>query len=486
MRRLLAAVCFLALPAFSGGVVSGVLRDAVTGAPLGGARLSLMRLGSLPPVTQSADGTGEFRFTDVPPGAYVLTVERRGYASIRNSPREPAVEVVDGAETKLETALTPGVEIAGRVVSEDGTPLANAHVAVRDIGAMTDREGRFRLADLPAGTQSVSVTLSEDQRRATLSGPPGNVRGYPPEFRAQFNLAAGQRNTGVELRMERERLFTFSGTVIDGRTGELLASAAEIELFRQTTPVVRLERRALGPGAAFQYDMLLPGAYTLTVFRPPRDLNRPIPISVTLGAENLTGHRVVLPAGGGRVLAVFKKPPPPGYDVSLMSAGSGSLRPKKAEDGTLVFEDVPPGRWQFITWRSHIGLSDAERRRPWKPNISQAGRPLRLDKMIEVTGGDQGPYEIEFTPQSIVTGTIVDRTGRPVPDAILVEILPRGKQVFFAGRRDGSFQVELDPGDYKLSAWPRDAAQQAGECAQTQTLRVTAEDLSGIRMVVCP
>lgn len=84
---LLLALVFsaVALPALAGGVIQGEITNALTKDPVSGARITLTapELGS--PRAVTANDSGVYRFADLPPGAYSLSVEATEYKPFTRS-----------------------------------------------------------------------------------------------------------------------------------------------------------------------------------------------------------------------------------------------------------------------------------------------------------------------------------------------------------------------------------------------------------------
>lgn len=96
------------LPPATLGTVTGEVTDASRGTPVGGATVALAGSG-LPPATTGEDGT--YLLEDVPGGSYQVEFTAEGYDPLAVD----AVEVVNGAVTTLDAALTraPGVVVVG-------------------------------------------------------------------------------------------------------------------------------------------------------------------------------------------------------------------------------------------------------------------------------------------------------------------------------------------------------------------------------------
>ena len=130
-------------------------------------------------ISTTSDAGGAFRIEGLPPGAVTLTAEPAGSAPLRVAlPASPAGDV-----RNVELRLVAGAELRGRVVLAGGLPVAGARVFARIVpqaapGASaeaqpsvrnlhTDNQGRFQLADLPAG----DVWLAADAAGGTAALP---------------------------------------------------------------------------------------------------------------------------------------------------------------------------------------------------------------------------------------------------------------------------------------------------------------------------
>jgi hypothetical protein len=126
---------------------------------------------------------GGFRLEGIPAGAALLWARKFGWNSAKRE-----VVVAPGEEARVEIALPPrdagSLEVAGRVVDDDGRPVPGAEVwcgGTHDLSrdARTDARGEFRLRRIPASfsgkTLFVSV-LSDDDAAGFLST---TVEGVP-------------------------------------------------------------------------------------------------------------------------------------------------------------------------------------------------------------------------------------------------------------------------------------------------------------------
>ncbi|HEX8162764.1 MAG TPA: carboxypeptidase regulatory-like domain-containing protein [Pyrinomonadaceae bacterium] len=148
-------------------------------------------------VLASTDGAGRYKFTNVPPGRYVIVVNPSGVPGLLDHPYPrtfyPGVEdraqagvVTLGEGEKLEgydlrlTRRLVEREITGVVVGQDGRPAKNASALLvsaeqgwRQVGfpAEVDEQGRFTLKGFEGGTFLVTATVSLENGRQMCGGP---------------------------------------------------------------------------------------------------------------------------------------------------------------------------------------------------------------------------------------------------------------------------------------------------------------------------
>jgi len=123
--------------------ISGQVSNAATGEPVRRAMVSLRRIDMSPGVTNiqvsntaSTDATGQFAITGIAPGKYRLSAEHSGFIVTQYGARGPnkpgtLLTLEPGQKSSdLAMRLTPQGVIAGRVLDEEGEPVANVDVQV--------------------------------------------------------------------------------------------------------------------------------------------------------------------------------------------------------------------------------------------------------------------------------------------------------------------------------------------------------------------
>jgi protocatechuate 3,4-dioxygenase beta subunit len=177
--------------------VAGRVVD-LTGAPVGGARISLSAGDFQRHDTASGDD-GSFRFSGLRGGTYRLSAQFEGFA--------PASREVKLAETSLqgvELRLGSGGAVAGRVLglSPEQLALVKIYANKADTEPSSqwgepDAQGEYRISDLAPGDWTVIAQLGMPRRSATgkVQLPPG-----VPEVRLDLEFHGGLVLSGRLLR----------------------------------------------------------------------------------------------------------------------------------------------------------------------------------------------------------------------------------------------------------------------------------------------
>lgn len=231
--------------------LEGQVLNAVGGEPLRKARLTLRLNVSAsaanatqgqPQATASfvattTDAEGKFRFADVDPGDYALTVRRDGFeqkvlGSMSDvGKREPVILGPGDKKTGLTVKLTPFGVVSGRVVDEEGDPIQAIPVSLmrweytsrgRELiegrQATTDDRGEYRVYDVPPGKyllkfahRGLRINRADEAEHYAAAFFPGVEA---PASAAPFEIKAGQQLSGIGMTLRRARLATIRGKVI--------------------------------------------------------------------------------------------------------------------------------------------------------------------------------------------------------------------------------------------------------------------------------
>jgi hypothetical protein len=276
--------------------VEGTVINSATGEPVKKARVVLAPIArDQDAFATTADAAGHFLIDDVDAGQYSLTATRSGYIqprSLHGSANHAFFTLDKGQKMKeVVVKLAPEGLIAGRVLDEDGDPMAYVAIECMSVGyehgkhklighaeTNTNDLGEFRLPGLTAGRYIVGAVfqaqnmywgIDVQQRPVRTPGQAAEeayVTTYYPRTMnlnsaSTIEVSPGAQISGIILAPMRSRTVH-----IKGRVGATQVHAAQIFL--------RLDRREeMGSGAPFgspvapqgdfQLQGVVPGSYVL-------------------------------------------------------------------------------------------------------------------------------------------------------------------------------------------------------------------------------
>ncbi len=341
---------------------------SLTGAAVRKATVRLQ--GARPPVTlaaisnvqapaaysQTTGDAGQFVFDNVAPGRYTLSADKAGFLPALYGARSegsPALQLTLAAgdqKKDLDLIMTPQGVITGKVIDQDGDPVANVQVTVARYGysngrrtlipvstalaaaagttptpaqataalqtilggggQATDDQGSFRINNLPPGRYYVSANPRANQGIAGLIAATGQggaadatpeatsvTTYYPNALDAQgavpVDVGAGSEVGGIEIRIRTERVYSIRGKVVDASTGAPVAAAMVMVLptdAAEVSPASLLSNMSrTGEDGSFEIRNLLPGTYAI------QGLTIPGLAGLTLGAAGGRGGAAPAP-----------------------------------------------------------------------------------------------------------------------------------------------------------------------------------------------
>ncbi|MEV3995867.1 MFS transporter [Streptomyces halstedii] len=140
--------------------LAGTVRTAEGGVPVGGATVVVTDVRGDVLATGVSDGTGEFAFGELVPGAVTVAVTAAGFR-----PLALPVEIGGQGVTRADAALRAGALVRGVVrAGSDPAPLSDARVTLIDAAgnvvatSTTGEDGVYAFTDLDAGEYSLLAT----------------------------------------------------------------------------------------------------------------------------------------------------------------------------------------------------------------------------------------------------------------------------------------------------------------------------------------
>ena len=437
--------------------------------PLRNARVALAGVSSVPPVFTGDDG--RFVFARLPPGRYIVSARKAGYAATTFGQRQPDLPPAPidleagGVFQDAELRMPRSAAISGRLVDEFGDPLelttVTASRVVRRAGfvagvsaatAVTDDLGEYRLGGLPAGTYIVTASMP---RRG-----PTQTRVYYPGVAARtlaqaIPLQAGEERSATDFTVSPPRHAKLTITFTDAR-GEPANAVAMIANVSQllgdasvpVTPIVgSVVTPALEPGEWSIFARSPEGGVAFARVSIGSD-DAAITMRLTAGGRvtgRLVGERGSLPPDAAFLVEASEAAPSPG--VTLPPAGTSAR-----VSGSNAFELTELLGPRQLRARPAVAAG-------WFVTaIRHDGRNL-LDETIDFKGGETlADVQIVMSDRvGALTGSAVDAQGTRLSDYFVL-VFPeetdsqaRLGRLANAGRSNhkGDFTIEnLPPGAY--------------------------------------
>ncbi|MBI2683034.1 MAG: carboxypeptidase regulatory-like domain-containing protein [Acidobacteriales bacterium] len=494
--------------------VSGVILSGATGQPLkkawvvlrqandggpggggGGGRFS--RAQTYATVTKE---DGLYLIKDIPAGSYRLTVNRNGYvrqAYGQRGTRNPGtvVQLTAGQTMNgMNFRLTPGGVVSGRIVDEDGEPLARVALQLLRYtyvdgerrlqpsdSATTDDRGEFRIFGLQPHTYYLSANLRAGGMGLAMmenaGGPGGGLQGpaspdesyattyYPGtndvEGAAPIEVKGGDE-TRADFTLVPTRTFRVSGTVTNGATGEAAKQGMAIMMPRNSS--TGFFGANMGPisgnDGKFEIRGLTPGSYVLTAFArgddivsgrqevevtegnveglnvvltPARELNGSVRVEGMSSNVKLSQLTVVFQPLGG--LTMFG---PPGF-ASVKADGTFTVKNLTQESYTTTIQNLPVGSYVKAV---HAGGEDV------------------LDSGLNVSKARGGVEIVLSMNAGTIQGSVTKSDGTAFAGAVVALSPEKPVKGRSGGIRttssdqNGNFTIRgLAPGNYQVYAW---------------------------------
>jgi hypothetical protein len=274
------------------GSISGEVVDAASLTPVGGARVTLVKIVEVAGgATLGDDGkrtvtdaNGRFAFQQLSRGSYRVDVEKSGFAPSFDPFESKTLELGSGESiTAVRVALERGGVIAGGIRDGRGDPLPEMTVfAMRltpgeprmgpemiqgGVGPTNDL-GEFRIANLPKGDYLVIATQQERTPFDVSAPSPAKVAAptyYPgttERHSAQvITVRAGETVGDVWFSVVSSAAFSVSGVVVDERGAPLTGATVTLMAGSQPEMPFPFLMSVADRNGAFTVSGVLPGSY---------------------------------------------------------------------------------------------------------------------------------------------------------------------------------------------------------------------------------
>lgn len=475
--------------------VEGSVVNAATGEPLKRATVMLVSMQASPPYATTSDANGRFRLSSIVPGQYRLMVERTGFVRYEHGARGPArsgsaFSLAPGQSLKdVTTRMQPHAVIAGRVLDEDGEPLANVQLQAsmhgymqgrRQIiprgGAMTNDLGEYRIFGLAPGKYYVNATHRSQSMSTNMISRSGNSNNavedegyattyYPGALDATsavpVTVQPGQSITHIDFKLRRMRTVRVRGKVIgpvqQGRTMVMLLPQEDIGNMG-----ARNLAAAQDADGTFEVRGVSPGAYYVIAHRADQNTQLMARVPVNVGNANVENIELVLrppltvtgtvtvqgesPVDVSQVLVTLQP-----KQMGPFGGGPGSVQVNA--DGTFSVPNIMPG-----TYRVTAGARGTQP--AYVKSVLISGQELADSELTIHDGAAPVVSVVLSTAVARVTGQVIAEKPEASQGAAVV-LIPapekRSRMDLYrvAGSdQNGKFSVPaLPPGEYTLYAW---------------------------------
>ncbi len=478
--------------------IAGVVVDAVTGAPVPHAELSISVNDD--ELKAIAGEDGRFRFAGLEAGKYLLSSQARGYvraAFDQHGVFSTAIAVGSGLDSEhLLFRLYPQAVIHGRVTDEHGDPVRRAVVQLFtnsntqgtratfvQTQIQTDDLGEYRCAHLPAGKYYVVVQAQPWYAQTGLTQrrepePDQNVNFvssfrriefkpnplldvvypvtfYPgvlnDRFASELNVTAGgQEEANIQLQPVPSAHVILTNIPVDPNDPSDPAVSVNRKIFGSFAVGFPMVSGQVSPGE-FEVAGLPPGEITFTIGagrnRPEgtRTFTANVAGSDTLDAS-LAGPFAKV---SGRVIAPAAGAPMEHAQLTLVADDNQTTSTELQKGGAFLFPSVQRGPYKLFVSSSR-GVAPVQKISASGARL--AGRKLTLDGTQDVqltitladgTGQVTGTAQLDEKPKAGVLVLLVPASGENLEDDFRMD----------QSDSDGTFALrDILPGSYLLIA----------------------------------
>jgi Carboxypeptidase regulatory-like domain len=471
--------------------IAGIVVDAVTGAPVTNAEVSISEGTEQ---TKTASGNdGRFVFEGVNAGKYILSATARGYVLEgfnQHGFYSSGIAVGSGLDSDhVIFRLHPQAIITGRVTEEHGEAVRQAQVMLfgtestsgrhaRFVQAQmqTDDLGEYRFAHLQAGKYYIAVIARLWYAQTGFSD-------VPQQENSNFRRNAGRAKSDPSLDLVYPTTF-YPGVIAESAAGELNLAAGEKEeadIHLQAVPAVHVRLTnlpvegqdrvqiganeklfgSLDTGLGIAYAQIAPGEYEVAGL-PPGDVlmtvseggnqewrSRTIKANLSEGDTLNGGETGAIVNVSGRVIFSAANARPVQAQVSFISGDNSSTSAKLQKDGTFSFAPLQEG-----TYKVFINLAGGDE---YIEKVSATGAKA-LGREVTIAGAGDVQLSIKMGHGVGQVAGVAKADGKATAGVMIFLVPDSGQNLTEDSRldqsdSDGTFALNgILPGKYLLLA----------------------------------
>jgi len=464
--------------------LEGTVVDSVTGKGVKDTTLLLARItGAGTPLTVKANENGEFVFKELDGASYVLIADHPRYArqafGSRNGMMGASPITVASAQAVKDIIfkLSPNAIASGRVLDEDGDPVAGVMVAAlkpvyqrgkkqyMPLGVAPSNDlGEFRIANMAEGRYILSAIM---MKPPTAPKPPGDKpeQTYVPTYypnvtdaqaAGRVEIVSGRDVAGLDIRLVKADCVRVKGQVAGAAKDQKITirmvpkDAGMLAMLFGRSATVKM------PEGAFEIAGVVPGSYTVRATDQTGMKVLGVGVPVEVGDRAVDGLIVdVTPSGdltGTVVIRGEKKEPVKGARLILESLGGVSMMPPMtnvAEDGAFTLKELPPDKY-LVRLMGTPANSYVE--------SVMLGNQEMPDEGLPLGGVNSGKLEVKLNLEGAqIDGVVQGQDDNPVAGATVGLIPGSGQYLLYQSAftdQKGAFSIKgIKPGEYRIAAW---------------------------------
>jgi protocatechuate 3,4-dioxygenase beta subunit len=467
--------------------VAGNIYSLKTGEPLKKAEVQMhnVEANSMVQFGATTDIAGRFKIENLDPGKYNLTASRNGYVTTsyggKGKPGTGTMITLSPGTKLKDIAVKLPVQgvVTGRVIDEDGEPMANVRIQLMQQGYMngkktlwpmasgsTNDKGEYRVFGVAPGKYYASANAMGQfggWSQPEVRSDKGEQLSYAPTYYpnaasasegALLDIVAGADLAGIDFRLVKSRSYKIAGKVTGGVSRNM-----GIQLIPKNTSGGsqwdRMMFSQTDDKGGFVFRGLRPGSYSLSASAWSEDGGKTAHLQVDVADSDVEGLQLAFGSNpdvaglvrvdGGSELNNQQMRVQLATEDTMMGAGA-----EVKDDGTFKLRNVPLDRARLQVWPMPDGHYIKSIR---------AGDRDAPDLRLDFTEGAPGELVITLSAKAgTVTGSVRDSKDQAATAGVVVLVPDNRKfadSYFQTGLdQNGSYTLKnLRPGSYKLFAF---------------------------------